>query len=165
MKNKDKISVLFVCLGNICRSPTAEAVFRKKVVDAKLHDRFFIDSAGTAGYHIGAAPDARAIDKGNLRGYDLTSIRARKVSMDDYLEFNYIIAMDKQNLAYLNAHKADTNFSRIQLMLQSSEQTTENLDVPDPYYGGEQGFDEVLDILEIAAQNLLNNIQLNDLTH
>ena len=165
MKNKDKISVLFVCLGNICRSPTAEAVFRKKVVDAKLNERFFIDSAGTAGYHIGATPDARAIDKGNLRGYDLTSIRARKVSVDDYLEFDYIIAMDNQNLAYLNAHNTDSDSARIQLMRQSSEGTTENLDVPDPYYGGEQGFDEVLDILEIAAQNLLNDIQINNLMH
>jgi len=162
---KSKVSVLFVCLGNICRSPTAEAVFRKKVVDAKLNDRFFIDSAGTAGYHIGAAPDARAIDKGYLRGYDLTSIRARKVSVADYLEFDYIIAMDKQNLTYLNAHKADAHSAKIQLMLQSSEEATENLDVPDPYYGGEQAFDEVLDILEIAAQHLLNNIQVNDLTH
>ncbi|OUR85773.1 hypothetical protein A9Q92_07400 [Methylophaga sp. 42_8_T64] len=165
MKNKDKVSVLFVCLGNICRSPTAEAVFRKKVVDAKLNDRFFIDSAGTAGYHIGASPDARAIDKGNLRGYDLTSIRARKVSMDDYLEFDYIIAMDNQNLAYLNAHKANIDSAIIQLMRQPSGATTEKLDVPDPYYGGEQGFDEVLDILEKAAQHLLNDIQLNDLAH
>jgi protein-tyrosine phosphatase len=162
---KSKVSLLFVCLGNICRSPTAEAVFRKKVVDAKLNDRFFIDSAGTAGYHIGAAPDARAIDKGSQRGYDLTSITARKVSVDDYLDFDYIIAMDNQNLAYLNAHNTDSDSVRIQLMRQSSGVTTGGLDVPDPYYGGEQGFDEVLDILEISAQNLLNDIQLNDLTH
>jgi len=161
---KCKISVLFVCLGNVCRSPTAEAVFRKKVEDANLAEHFFIDSAGTAGYHIGSSPDPRAIARGQLRGYDLSSITARKVNVDDYLEFDYILAMDSANLAHLNRYKPEAHRAIIKLMRQQADTVALN-NVPDPYYGGEAGFDEVLDILEIAAQNLLNEIKQNVIKH
>ncbi len=152
------ISVLFVCLGNICRSPSGEAVFRKMVQEAGLEDDFHIDSAGILGWHAGQGADKRMKSHAIQRGYDLTSI-SRAVTPNDLENFDYIIAMDDQNLADL--HSLDyggIHRSRIFKMTDFCRECTHSV-VPDPYYGGPQGFEEVLDILEDACAGLLERIK------
>jgi protein-tyrosine phosphatase len=156
------VNVLFVCLGNICRSPTADGVLRKLVADAKLNTLVQVDSAGTAGWHIGRAPDPRTIAAAGLRGIDLSPLRARQVSKKDFSEFDYILAMDKQNLAELNALKPDTYTGHLGLLLDFSSQQLYR-EVPDPYHGGKDGFELVLDLVEDAAQGLLNDIRKHQL--
>ena len=150
--------VLFVCLGNICRSPSAEGVFRKLVEDAGLRDTIKTDSVGTGNWHIGHPPDSRAIQAAAERGIDISDLRARQLSQTDTVEFDYILAMDNQNLADIEHIADQQHHNKIHLFLDFA-QDYEELEVPDPYYGGNQGFDNVLDMIENAAAGLLTTIQ------
>jgi protein-tyrosine phosphatase len=149
--------VLFVCMGNICRSPTAEGVFQQLVARQGLEQRFEIDSAGTGDWHVGAPPDQRAQQAANLRNIDLSSLRARQVSVDDFTYFDTIIAMDHDNLNQLQRLAPENQRHKIRLLLEYQDGPT-NREVPDPYYGGENGFEEVLDLIEAGCENLLGKL-------
>jgi protein-tyrosine phosphatase len=153
-----KTKVLFVCMGNICRSPTAEGVFRHRVEAAGMNDHFEIDSAGTHAYHVGEPPDQRAQAAALQRGFDLSSQRARRVRVSDFAEFDYVLAMDQPNLDDLLAICPGDYQDRVQLFLNFAEQSPTR-EVPDPYYGGGNGFETVLDLVEAASEGLLVHIQ------
>jgi len=153
----NKTSVLFVCMGNICRSPTAHAVFHSKVKSSGLDAFITIDSAGTHAYHVGEAPDARARQAALGRGYDLSDLRGRWVSDQDFARFDHILAMDNDNLANLLHRCPPEHRHKLHLYLDFSRQFTHQ-EVPDPYYGGARGFDTVLDMVEDAAQGLLEHL-------
>ena len=148
--------VLFVCLGNICRSPTAEAVFRQRAREAGLEVE--VDSAGTGAWHVGASPDARASAAGLARGYDLSALRARQVVTDDYDRFDLVLAMDHDNLETLKSQAPGKAHDHIRLFL-SFDPTPGRESVPDPYYGGERGFEEVLDLIEAASDGLIAHLK------
>ena len=152
-----QVKVLFVCMGNICRSPTAEGVFRHIVQEAGLTDQIHIDSAGTHAYHVGEPPDRRAQAAAHQRGIDLSSQRARKVEGNDFDRFDYVIAMDNSNHSDLTyaAGKATDNLH----MFLSFAKNFSETEVPDPYYGGDQGFEHVLDLVEDASRGLLQHIR------
>jgi protein-tyrosine phosphatase len=153
-----RVGVLFVCMGNICRSPIAEGVFRQRVAQSRLDHVIQIDSAGTHGYHIGARPDARAQAAAARRRYDLSGLRARQVTGRDLEVFDYVLAMDRDNLAYLDSLGSPAHRHKPQLFLDYA--TNADLrEVPDPYYGPEAGFELVLDLAEDASLGLLNHIQ------
>jgi protein-tyrosine phosphatase len=149
--------VLFVCLGNICRSPTAHGVFEKYVFDAGLSSYIDIDSAGTGDWHIGKAPDLRTQKAALKRGFDLSGLRARQVVRNDFAEFDLILAMDRQNYRDLCVLASPDLHHKIQLFLDYADHPLK--EVPDPYYGGEDGFQQVLDLVELAAKGLLNHMQ------
>lgn len=153
-----QIRVLFICMGNICRSPTAEAVFRHCVAAAGLQDKIFSDSAGTHDYHIGEPPDARAQRAALRRGYDMSGLRGRQVSTRDFEVFDYVLAMDRANLHLLEQQCAPENSHKLLLFMKFTENAQEH-EVPDPYYGEAQGFEQVLDMVEDAAQGLLRHIR------
>jgi protein-tyrosine phosphatase len=149
----EKTSVLFVCMGNICRSPTAEGVFRHHVAEAGLDHLIEIDSAGTHAYHVGEPPDRRAQEAATRRGFSLVDIRARRVAAVDFERFHHIIAMDEDNLVILQEQADPAQRDKIRLFLEfGSGPETE---VPDPYYGGAKGFERVLDLVEDASRGLL----------
>lgn len=152
-----QVRVLFVCLGNICRSPTAHGVFARMVAQRKLADIIEVDSCGTGGWHVGEPPDARATAEARKRGYDLSPLRARQVHSTDFQRFDYILAMDQMNLADLQAMCPTTYPGRLDLFLSFAGSAPET-DVPDPYYGGERGFAHVLDLVEQASAGLLTEI-------
>jgi len=152
------VKVLFVCLGNICRSPTAEGVFRKFVVEAGLAESIHIDSAGTHAYHIGEPPDRRAQETAERRGIDISGLRGRRATETDLDEFDYVLAMDRENLHHLLAISRDHQRERIRLFLEFAEELEEK-EVPDPYYGGPSGFDRVMDMIEEASAGLLADIR------
>lgn len=149
-------SVLFVCLGNICRSPTAEAVFRRKVAEAGLDVE--IDSAGTSGAHKGEAPDRRSVAAGQRRGYNFEGQRSRRVVAADFDRFDYVLAMDQDNLRHLQRLRPAKARTPARLFLQFAPELSVH-DVPDPYYGGAGGFDHVLDLIERASDGLIADIQ------
>jgi len=153
-----KINVLFVCMGNICRSPTAHGVFQKLVEEQSLQQIIGVDSAGTHSYHTGQQPDFRARSAAAKRGYDLESMRARKIEASDFSTFDYILAMDNENLQDLQAICTENQKSKVQLFLDFAWDpgTTE---VPDPYYGKQTGFEIVLDLIENASQGLLDYVR------
>ncbi len=151
------LKILFVCLGNICRSPTAHGIFEKMVVDAGLQESIMVDSAGTGDWHIGKSPDPRASEAALLRNHDLSHLVARQVRPEDFLEFDYILAMDKQNLWDLKAMALPEFNGRLELFLEYGSSDLE--EVPDPYSGGREGFEQVLDLVEDAAQGLLVNLR------
>jgi protein-tyrosine phosphatase len=152
-----RVRVLFVCLGNICRSPTAHGVFESLVRDRNLQVQIEIDSCGTGDWHIGHAPDRRATEEAARRGYDLSHLRARQLQPRDFHDFDYILAMDKQNLADLRSLCPDDFQGQLALFLPFAPQATVD-EVPDPYYGGEEGFTRVLDMVEAASEGLLREI-------
>jgi len=154
-----KKSVLFVCMGNICRSPTAEGVFRTLVREQGLDQALHIDSAGTHAYHVGASPDRRAQQAAAGRGYDLSALVGRQVSDRDFAEFDYILAMDQDNLDNLRQRSPAEHQHKVRLYLSFSERFR-NHEVPDPYYGGASGFEQVLDMVEDGARGLLAEIEL-----
>jgi protein-tyrosine phosphatase len=158
MKTKQKISVLFVCMGNICRSPTAEIVFASLVEKAGLSEQFQIDSAGTHDYHIDEAPDGRTQRAALRRGYDMSQLRGRQVEVADFARFDYVLAMDEENLANLKKLSSNNSKSYLGLFLVFADQHQAR-EVPDPYYGGTDGFEKVLDLVEDAAHGLLRHIQ------
>ncbi len=158
MNDIAKISVLFVCMGNICRSPTAEGVFRAHVREQGLEDRIEIDSAGTHSYHIGKPPDTRAQLAANRRDIDLSDLRARQFRAEDFADFDYVLAMDQANyydMKSLSDGEVPANFS---LFLDYAEHYPEQ-EVPDPYYGGDRGFEHVLNLVEDASRGLLKHIR------
>lgn len=158
-----KVSVLFVCMGNICRSPTAEAVFRHYIESAGLSEHVLIDSAGTHDYHIGDPPDVRTQRAAQQRGYDMNGLRGRQVSLEDFGRFDYVLAMDHANLAILRSLVWQGS-GNPHLFLRYARHHAER-DVPDPYYGGADGFERVLDMVEDAAQGLLQHIRQQHLDH
>ncbi|MGB7903939.1 MAG: low molecular weight protein-tyrosine-phosphatase [Steroidobacteraceae bacterium] len=152
------MKVLFVCMGNICRSPTAEGVFRAHVRRHAPGLEIELDSAGTHAYHVGEPPDPRTIAAATRRGIDLTGLRARQVQDDDFERFDLILAMDRLNHATLLERSPPGHRERIRTLLEFAGKTT-LVDVPDPYYGGAKGFDDVLDLVESAAEGLLAEIR------
>ena len=152
------VSVLFVCLGNICRSPTAEAVFRERVIAAGLEEKIRIDSAGTGDWHIGRAPDPRTREAAARRGYQMDSLRARQVGPQDFYEFDVVLAMDNANLADLQAMQPEDVTVTLGRFLDYASGASVS-EVPDPYYGGEDGFDRVLDLIEGGADGLLDALR------
>lgn len=150
------VSLLFVCMGNICRSPTAEGVFRAQAQAAGLE--LEIDSAGTHAYHVGAPPDTRSQQFARLRGYDLSQQKARLVCARDFEKFDYVLAMDRDNLALLQAACPAAYRHKLKLFMQYAN-NFEADEVPDPYSGGNSGFDLVLDYIEDASAGLLAHLQ------
>lgn len=158
-----KTRILFVCLGNICRSPTAEAVFRA-IAARELPDlELTIDSAGTAGYHIDEPPDRRTREAAARRGYDLSNLRARRVEPEDFEQFDLILAMDRQNLRSLERSAPVHVRQRIRLFLEYAPEAGET-EVPDPYYGGANGFEHVLDLIEAASRGLCDELRSGIMT-
>ena len=156
-----KKSVLFVCLGNICRSPTAHAVFQSMVNKIGLSNEIYVDGAGTGDWHLGHAPDRRSAATSALRGYDMSALRSRLVTIEDFTEFDYIIAMDADNLRNLRNMCPPGAKAKLQLLLDYSRKPEYDVvsEVPDPYYGGEDGFPHVLDLIEDASVALLDHIK------
>jgi protein-tyrosine phosphatase len=154
-----KVKVLFVCMGNICRSPTAEAVFRHYVETAGLAHAILIDSAGTHDYHIGEAPDPRTRQAASQRGYDMSALRGRQVGVRDFSEFDYVLAMDEANLSILQRLRPRDAQGHLGLFLEFAERHAER-EVPDPYFGGAAGFERVLDMVEDAAAGLLKHLRV-----
>jgi len=153
-----KYAVLMVCMGNICRSPTAEGVFRHLVGEAGLRDHIHIDSAGTHGYHVGAPPDERSTHHARLRGYELSDLRARQVKPVDFARFDLILAMDHDNLALLQEDCPAEHRSKLRRLMEFAPPGLGDV-VADPYYGGKQGFETVLDHVEAACEGLLLHIR------
>jgi protein-tyrosine phosphatase len=150
--------ILFVCLGNICRSPTAEGVLRALAAREAPELALEIDSAGTAGYHIGEPPDPRTRQAAARRGYDLEALRARIVEPGDFEHFDLILAMDRDNLRVLTRRAPRAVHERLRLFLEFAPQA-DSQDVPDPYYGGPNGFEEVLDLVEAASRGLIAHLR------
>lgn len=146
--------VLFVCLGNICRSPSAEGVFRQLLAKQELPFPVEVDSAGTHAYHVGKPPDQRSIDAAHRRGIDISPLRARIVTDEDFARFDLLLAMDRENLALLQERSPPQYRERIRLFLEYAPHAYTD-EVPDPYYGAANGFETVLDLLEEAAAGLL----------
>lgn len=155
MNYKEVSSILFVCMGNICRSPSAEAVFRHKMKTQGLSLK--VDSAGTVGAHAKQKPDHRAQKAGLARGYSFDGIKARKVTVQDFTDFDLILAMDYDNVEELKKVAPSAMHDKIHLMLDFATEHEED-QVPDPYYGGAKGFDYVLDLVEAASDGLLEKI-------
>lgn len=153
----EKIKVLFVCMGNICRSPTAEGVFTKLVHDKKLAHFFSIDSAGTHAYHIGDAPDLRSQKAALNRDIDISHLRGRKVVFGDFEDFDFVLAMDDDNHTILMNACAPQHQHKIHYFLEFAPQL-KTREVPDPYYGGGQGFERVLDMVEAASEGFLKHL-------
>ena len=156
------VGVLFVCMGNICRSPTGEGVFRALVERADLGHRITVDSAGTHAYHVGEPPDPRAQAAARARGIDLSGQRARRATAADFRRFDYVLAMDEDNRRLLSRLCPTGEEHRLGLLMDFASDAGAG-DVPDPYYGGEHGFERVLDMIEAASQGLLAHIRQNDL--
>jgi protein-tyrosine phosphatase len=145
-------------MGNICRSPTAEGVLRALVAREGMARLFDIDSAGTHGYHVGEPPDERACRAAQQRGYDLSQLRARRVNEVDFIRFDHILAMDSENLSLLTRACPEVHRHKLGLFLDYADDCEER-EVPDPYYGGGDGFERVLDLVEQAARGLISSIR------
>jgi protein-tyrosine phosphatase len=157
MNKTAKIRILFVCMGNICRSPTAEGVFRHHAQRSGMAENLHIDSAGTHAYHVGEPADRRARAAAERRGISLEGIAARRVATEDFERFDYILAMDEDNLARLHAESPDEHRHKLHLFLELAE--ADEREVPDPYYGGAAGFERVLDLVEDASRKLLEALR------
>jgi protein-tyrosine phosphatase len=152
------VKVLFVCMGNICRSPTAHGVFRKLVRDEGLSETIEIDSAGTHGYHVDEPPDRRAVQTAARRGVALDDLRARRVRPDDFRDFDYVLAMDQDNYVSLSTMCPRGMEHKLMLLMDFAPELRTR-EVPDPYYGGTGGFETVFDMVEAAAMGLLADIR------
>ena len=158
MSDEKKVSVLFVCMGNICRSPTAHGVFRKLVEEVGLEDFIEIDSSGTHAYHVGKAPDPRAQETAQRRGLELGDLRARQIEQKDFERFDYILAMDEDNHYSLSLICPLEYQEKLHLFMEFAPDWGER-EVPDPYYGGATGFERVFDMVEEASRGLLEHIR------
>ena len=155
-----RIRVLMVCLGNICRSPTAEAMLRKQVHDAGLDGRIEVDSAGTADYHVDSPPDRRAIAHGERRGLSMKHLRGRQVGPADFERFDLMLAMDEDNLAQLRRIRPAGSRAKLALLMAYAPRAGSRV-VPDPYYGGADGFETVLDLCDAAADGVIADVLSN----
>jgi protein-tyrosine phosphatase len=153
-----KIKVLFVCMGNICRSPTAEGVFVSLLNERGLADQFEVDSAGTHAYHVGEGPDLRAQKAARDRGIELKHIRSRKISSEDFENFDHVLVMDSDNYADVLGVCPEDQKQKVQHFLDYAPQFN-TLEVPDPYYGGSYGFERVLDMVEAASEGFLEMLE------
>ncbi len=151
------MKVLFVCLGNICRSPTAEGVFRRAVEQAGMAGEVEIDSCGVGSWHVGKAPDSRAQQAALCRGVDLSGLRARQLSEQDFNDFDYVLGMDQDNLRAMRDLKPASSQTHVGLFLDFAG--TPGAEVPDPYYGGEEGFESVLNMIEAASVGLIRHLK------
>jgi len=151
-------SVLLVCTGNICRSPTADGVLRRLVRDAGLEGQVRVDSAGTHDYHVGEAPDPRAQEHARRRGYDLSALRARRLEQGDFERFDLILAMDRSHLRVLQRLAPAGQRHKLRLFMEFAK-SWELAEVPDPYYGGDAGFEQVLDMIEAGARGVLAELR------
>lgn len=149
--------ILFICMGNICRSPSAEGVFRKILSDRNLHQEIQADSAGTEGWHTGSAPDKRAQHAASQRGIDISGLRARQVIAEDLEFYDLIIVMDHENQSRMRHLAGEQHGHKIRLLLEYSERFSDT-EVPDPYYGGDHGFDLVLDMIEESCEQLIQHL-------
>jgi len=152
----EQVKILFVCLGNICRSPTAEGLLRHKLQQRNLLDRFEVDSAGTGDWHVGHPPDERAQAAAAIRGFDISDLRARQVSPLDTERFDYVIAMDDSNHQNLSQLAGAGHAHKVRLLLEFSASELDQ--VPDPYYGGEHGFNQVIDLIDDACEGLIADL-------
>ena len=150
--------ILFVCMGNICRSPTAEGVFRHLAAEHPSLSQLEIDSCGTIGYHVGEPPDPRSVSAAKNRGYDLSSIRSRKLTESDLQYYDFVLAMDKENLSNIFALSLDQESHKNKIKLFLDYGVTKTVCVPDPYYGGPSGFDDVIDLIEDASRGLISHL-------
>lgn len=157
----NKIKILFVCMGNICRSPTAEGIFNQLLNSKDIKEQFIVDSAGTHAHHIGDTPDLRAQKAAKDRGIDLSYIRARKIQRSDFAEFDHILVMDDENYENVMKICPDEYSHKIAYLLDYAPEL-KTREVPDPYYGGSYGFDRVLDMLESATEGLLIALQTKE---
>jgi len=151
-------SVLFVCMGNICRSPTAHGVFAQRVTEQGLTSRVRVESAGTHDYHVGRPPDERAQEHAARRGYDLSGLRARQIRSSDFARHDLILVMDRDNLARVQALCPPAQLPKVRRFTEFCLERAADV-VPDPYYGGAQGFEDVLDLVEDACAGLLWHVQ------
>ena len=156
MQNK---KILFVCLGNICRSPAAEAILKKRLTDQNIQDNFYVDSAGTAGYHVGESSDPRMIGYAAKRGYNMDHITRKFNPAKDFVRFDYIITMDNENFEDVKSHDNLNRFSHKIFKITDFCKNMKVDEVPDPYYEGEEGFNGVLDILEDGVNGLLEKLK------
>lgn len=156
------MNILFVCLGNICRSPTVEGVARQLAAREAPHLGLSFDSAGIAGYHVGEPPDPRAIRHARARGYDISDLRARKVEREDFRRFDLLLAMDEENLEDLRAIAPHGHQYRARLFLEGCDQVDSPI-VPDPYYGGREHFEQVIDLAERGVRSLFRKIEAGEL--
>jgi protein-tyrosine phosphatase len=152
------VRILFVCMGNICRSPTAHGVFQRLVEQTGLHRDVEIDSAGTHAYHVGNSPDPRSQAAALRRGIDISMQRARRLATEDFKRFDYILAMDLDNLAVLRSACPTKYAHKLNLFLEYASDLKLR-EIPDPYYGGPTGFEQVLDLVEIASEGLLRHLR------
>ena len=156
-------AVLFVCMGNICRSPTAHGVFKRKLMDAGIAHQVKVDSAGTHNYHPGSPPDARSQIHAEKRGYDLSDLRARQITDNDFVDYDLILVMDWDNLALVQDECPSEHLTKVRRLTEFCL-VHDTPVVPDPYYGGTQAFDEVLDLVEDACEGLLRHVNLKIVT-
>ena len=152
------VNVLFVCMGNICRSPSAQGVFEKLLTEYSLLDKVFVDSAGTYGYHTGESPDKRAIAAAANRGIDISKQQARAVDLEDFEKFDLILAMDMSNLDALKQIAPANSKAKVKLLMDYSS-SSKAKEVPDPYFGGTQGFEVVLDLIQDASLGVLQEVR------
>ena len=157
------VKVLFVCMGNICRSPSAHGVFQDLVTREGLQDQFEVDSCGTLSFHTGDAPDPRSQKTANARGFDISHLRARQFNQHDFKHFDYILAMDNDNLRELLQACPEALQHKVELFCPYATTFSES-EVPDPYYGGSQGFEHVFDLVLDASEGLLRHIRSTDLS-
>ncbi|WP_227814645.1 low molecular weight protein-tyrosine-phosphatase [Nitrogeniibacter aestuarii] len=153
-----KRRILFVCTGNICRSPTAEAVARHWLRMVGLDGEVQVDSAGIGGYHVGEAPDARSQQFASKRGYDMSKLRARKITADDYAKFDLILAMDQGHYQHMKRKCPDHLSHKLKMFLEYAT-NVDGREVPDPYYGGLSGFDHVLDLCEAGVHGIIDSLR------
>ena len=156
--SSDKIRVLFVCLGNICRSPLADGLFRRLVAERGLDDRIEVDSAGTGAWHVGELPDGRMRETARRHGLSLDDIRARRFSADDFEDYDHIFVMDRNNLRDVRALDPASRYGAKVQLFRDFDPTPEDGQVPDPYYGGDQGFENVYAMVERTAHRLLDHL-------
>ncbi len=151
-------NIIFVCMGNICRSPSAEGFFRRELASSDHADHVLVDSAGTHGYHVGSPPDRRAISVAATRGVDLRSLKARRFEVTDFERFDHVVAMDRDNLEILEGMQPAGNQARLDLMLDYAP-ACGYAEVPDPYYGGPSGFELMCDLLTDATRSLMRHVE------
>lgn len=155
---KAEFRILFVCMGNICRSPSAEGVFRHRLANSALASKIRVDSAGTIAHHVGEPPDRRSQAAAQRRGIDLSSLRARQIQLSDFEVFDLILAMDRENLAAMKRVCPPHEVAKLDLFLHYAA-NCEETEVPDPYYGGRDGFEHVLNLVEAASDGLLRSLE------